>query len=85
MEMIEIVGLAAGVCTSSSVLPQLITTIRKKKAAQVSTAMFVVMLAGNALWVYYGVDKNDIPIVATNTFTVCLNIAMLILKFKYKV
>lgn len=82
--MIEIAGLAAGICTSSSILPQLITTIKKKKASQVSTAMFIVLLSGNALWVYYGIEKKDIPIIATNIFTVCLNIAMLILKFKFK-
>ena len=84
MEIIEIIGLVAGICTSSSVLPQLITTVKKKKSSQVSTAMFIVMLSGNALWVYYGIDKQDIPIVATNIFTICLNIAMLILKFKFK-
>jgi len=84
MDFIEILGLVAGIFTSSAVLPQLITTIKKKKASDVSTLMFVVMLTGNALWVYYGIDKKDIPIIATNVFTICLNVAMLILKFKYK-
>jgi MtN3 and saliva related transmembrane protein len=84
MDFIEILGLVAGICTSSSVLPQLITTIKKKKASQVSTLMFIVMLTGNALWVYYGIDKKDVPIIATNIFTICLNVMMLILKYKYK-
>lgn len=84
MDFIEILGLVAGICTSSAVLPQLITTVKKKKASEVSTLMFVVMLTGNALWVYYGFDKKDIPIIATNIFTVCLNVTMLFLKYKYK-
>jgi MtN3 and saliva related transmembrane protein len=46
--------------------------------------MFVVLMTGNALWVYYGIDKKDTPIIATNIFTVCLNVAMLFLKYKYK-
>jgi MtN3 and saliva related transmembrane protein len=84
MDFIEGVGLLAGICTSSAVIPQLVTTVKKKKASEVSTLMFIVLLTGNALWVYYGIDKKDIPIIATNIFTICLNIAMLFLKYKYK-
>ncbi|HEV7381594.1 MAG TPA: SemiSWEET transporter [Dyadobacter sp.] len=84
MDFIEILGLAAGICTSSVVIPQLVATVKKKKASEVSTMMFIVLLTGNALWVYYGFDKNDTPIIATNIFTIGLNIAMLFLKFKFK-
>ncbi|QRR00317.1 SemiSWEET family sugar transporter [Dyadobacter sandarakinus] len=84
MDVIEIIGLVAGICTSSAVLPQLITTVKKKKASEVSMLMFIVMLTGNALWVYYGIDKKDVPIIATNVFTICLNVAMLYLKVKYR-
>ena len=84
MDFIEVLGLVAGICTSSAVIPQLVTTVKKKKASEVSTFMFIVLLTGNALWVYYGFDKKDVPIISTNLFTICLNIAMLILKYKYK-
>lgn len=84
MDFIEVIGIVAGICTSSAVIPQLVTTIKKKKASEVSTLMFIVLLTGNALWVYYGIDKKDVPIIATNIFTICLNVIMLFLKFKYK-
>ncbi|KAA6437032.1 hypothetical protein FEM33_20130 [Dyadobacter flavalbus] len=84
MDFIEVLGLAAGICTSSAIIPQLVTTIKKKKASDVSALMFIVLLTGNALWVYYGIDKKDIPIISTNIFTLLLNIAMLFLKVKYK-
>jgi MtN3 and saliva related transmembrane protein len=84
MEFIDGLGLVAGICTSSAVVPQLVTTIKKKKAGEVSTAMFIALLTGNALWVYYGFAKDDIPIISTNLFTICLNIVMLFLKYKYK-
>lgn len=84
MDFIEGLGLAAGICTSSSVIPQLVTTIKKKKASDVSALMFIVLLTGNALWVYYGIDKKDIPIISTNIFTLLLNIIMLYLKVKYR-
>jgi MtN3 and saliva related transmembrane protein len=84
MEFIEGLGLLAGICTSASLVPQLITTLKKKKASDVSLAMFIVLLTGNILWVYYGFNKSDVPIVSTNLFTICLNLAMLFLKYKYK-
>lgn len=84
MEFIEVLGLAAGVCTSAASIPQIVTTIQKKKAEQVSPLMFAVLLTGNVLWVYYGVAKADVPVYATNIVSVVLDIVMLILKFKYK-
>lgn len=84
MDFIEGLGLVAGICTSSSLIPQLVTTIKKKKASEVSMFMFIVLLTGNALWVYYGIDKKDVPIISTNIFSIGLNVTMLILKYKYK-
>lgn len=84
MDVIEGIGLVAGICTSSALVPQLVTTIKKKKASEVSMAMFIVLLTGNALWVYYGFDKDDLPIISTNIFSIILNIVMLFLKYKYK-
>lgn len=80
----QIVGLVAGICTSSSIIPQLVTTIKKKKAEQVSLVMFLVLMLGNGLWVYYGISKSDIPIVATNILSIILNLVMLFFKIKYK-
>ncbi len=84
MEFIDVLGLVAGICTSSSIVPQLVKTLRTKKAEDVSVSMFVVMLTGNALWVYYGFSKSDMVIVATNFLALALNIAMITLNFRYK-
>ncbi len=84
MDFIQILGLVAGICTSSSILPQLIKTFKTKQANDVAVFMFIVMMTGNSLWIYYGFDKSDIPIISTNFLSLALNIAMLILKFKYR-
>jgi MtN3 and saliva related transmembrane protein len=84
MKFIDVLGLVAGVCTSSSLVPQIVTTLKKKKAGEVSILMFIVMLTGNALWIYYGFDKSDIAIISTNFLALSLNIVMLILKFKFR-
>jgi MtN3 and saliva related transmembrane protein len=84
MEFIQILGLAAGVCTSSSVIPQLLKTIREKKASDVSWVMFLILLAGNSLWIYYGLAKSDVPIISTNIFSLLLNVAMLFCKWRFR-
>lgn len=83
MQFIEILGFVAGICTSAASVPQIVTTIKKKKAQDVSPFMFIILLTGNCLWVYYGFDKSDFPIIATNILAVLLDITMLVLKSKY--
>jgi MtN3 and saliva related transmembrane protein len=84
MAFIDILGIVAGLCTSSSLIPQIVTTLKKKKAGEVSIFMFIVMMTGNALWIYYGFDKSDIAIISTNFLALALNVVMLILKFRYR-
>jgi MtN3 and saliva related transmembrane protein len=84
MEFIDVLGLVAGACTSSSLIPQLVTTLKKKTAEDVSIMMFVIMLTGNALWTYFGFVKSELPIILTNLLALALNAALIILKIKYK-
>ena len=83
MDLIDIIGIAAGIFTSSSIVPQIIKTLKKKKAREVSVFMFIVMMTGNALWVYYGFDKSDIAIISTNFLALGLNITMVVLKYRF--
>jgi MtN3 and saliva related transmembrane protein len=84
MEFIDIFGLVAGLCTSAASVPQIVKTIKEKKAQDVSPVMFIVLLTGNILWTYYGFHKSDFPIIATNVLAIILDIVMLILRGKYK-
>lgn len=81
---IETVGIAAGICTAISLLPQIIKLIRDKKAQDISLYYLFVLLVGLALWTYYGFLKDDLPIIATNLFSMVLNITMITLGIFYK-
>ncbi|OOQ61507.1 SemiSWEET family sugar transporter [Mucilaginibacter pedocola] len=83
MEFTEILGLVAGTLTSAASVPQIVKTTKQKKAAGISPFMFIVLLTGNALWVYYGFRRSDIPIIATNVVALALDTTMLALKWKY--
>lgn len=84
MDWTKIIGLAAGVCTATSLIPQVVKTIREKKAEDVSLVMLLVLGVGIALWIVYGLKRNDLPIIATNAFSLLVNITMVILGIKYK-
>jgi MtN3 and saliva related transmembrane protein len=81
---LTILGVVAGICTSSAVVPQLIKTLKSKKAEDVSPVMFIITLTGNALWIYYGVSKKDAAIISTNILSFILNAIMLYLNLRYK-
>ncbi|NEU08328.1 hypothetical protein GZH53_08410 [Flavihumibacter sp. R14] len=83
-KMIKAVGLVAGILTASSLLPQLFKTIKTKEAEDVAPFMFWMLVTGTALWTYYGVLRDDLPIMITNAFSLSLNILMLILRKHYK-
>jgi MtN3 and saliva related transmembrane protein len=83
MDFIQIIGLFGGICTASSLLPQLIKTVKEKKADEISKGMLFILMLGVATWIVYGVLRNDLPIIITNSFSLLLNITMITLRIKY--
>lgn len=84
MDWTQIIGLAAGICTACSLLPQVFKTLREKKAEDVSLGMLFVLQGGLILWIVYGIKREDLPIIVTNSFSLLVNITMVILGFRYK-
>jgi MtN3 and saliva related transmembrane protein len=77
----NIVGIAAGVLTGVSMIPQLVKVIKEKDAKNVSAGMLILLLAGLAAWAVYGIMKKDWPIIITNSFSFLVNSLILVLKF----
>lgn len=84
MELTSVIGVVAGIFTSASLLPQLIKMIREKKVEALSVIMFISLMIGLLLWIYYGILRKDLPIIITNGFSVILNICILFFRFKYR-
>ncbi|PTT20151.1 hypothetical protein DBR28_20980 [Chryseobacterium sp. HMWF028] len=74
----NILGIIAGVLTSVSMIPQLIKVIREKNVEDISLLMLLVLISGLSLWVWYGFEKNELPIILSNAFAVLVNICLLI-------
>lgn len=84
MQTTEIIGIAAGVFTSTSMIPQLVKLVREKKAAAISPVMLLVLIIGVSLWSWYGFLREDWPIIITNVFAWLVNVALLILRQVYR-
>ena len=78
------IGIAAGVCTGVSQVPQLYKIIKTKKAENISYFMLAILITGLSGWVWYGIRKNDLPIICTNTFAVFANMLTILFSIKYK-
>ena len=78
------IGIIAGILTSVSLLPQLIKIIREKNAEAISYMMLIVLMLGISGWIYYGYLKSDLPIIVTNSFSLLVNILIIIFTIKYK-
>ncbi len=82
MDAITALGVAAGIITTASFLPQVIKTWRTRHTKDISVYMFLLLVFGMLLWLIYGIVKSDIPIVLANAVTIGL--ASIILFFKIK-
>lgn len=81
---IEILGLVAGGITSVAMMPQLIKVIKEKNAEDISVVMLLVLITGLSLWVWYGILQNELPIILSNSFSVLVNIILLICCMMFK-
>lgn len=76
--MEQIIGIAAGILTSVAMIPQLVKVLKEKNVEDISGGMFVVLIIGLSLWIWYGILKEEWPIILSNSFAVLVNICLLI-------
>ena len=84
MEPVTVIGLIAAAFTTFAYVPQAVKTIKTKDTKSLSLIMYVIMTVGIVLWLFYGILKNDLPIIIANTITLLFAGIILILKIKYK-
>lgn len=84
MEMITLLGLAAGTLTTLSFVPQVVKIWKSKSAEDISLGMFTMFSLGILLWVIYGLLIDSPPLVIANAITLILAITILLLKRRYR-
>lgn len=84
MELMTLIGLAAGFCTTAAFLPQVIKTWKSKSAKDLSLGMYSIFCTGVLLWLIYGIMITDLPIILANAITLILAISILFFKLTFK-
>ena len=80
----EIFGYLAAILTTAAFLPQLIKTLKTKKADDVSLTTLVMFIMGVLSWIIYGYNISSKPILIANLITLILNLLILISKVYFQ-
>ena len=80
---IEFFGYFAAISTTLAFLPQLVKTLKTKKAEDVSSITLIMFLTGVLSWIIYGYKISSTPILIANIITFILNLLILIFKITF--
>ena len=80
---VEIFGYFAAILTTAAFLPQLIKTIKTKKADDVCLLTLIIFMIGFLSWIIYGYEISSSPILIANLITLILNLLILISKIYF--
>jgi MtN3 and saliva related transmembrane protein len=82
--ILNALGAAAALCSTSSFVPQVFKLVREKTGEAVSVRMYVLTVAAFSLWSLYGALLKSWPLVASNLINLALASAILALKLRYR-
>ncbi len=80
---VDIFGYFAAILTTAAFLPQLIKTLKTKKADDVSLTTLIMFITGVLSWIIYGYKISSLPILIANLITLILNLLILISKIYF--
>ena len=80
---IEFFGYFAAILTTVAFIPQLIKTLKTKKADDVSLITLIMFIIGVLSWIIYGYKISSLPILLANLITFILNLLILISKIYF--
>ncbi len=78
---IDILGLAAGVLTTISFVPQVWHSWTTRDLSGISLRMYGLFALGTLLWLIYGLEVSSVPIALANAITMILASTVLVLKW----
>jgi len=82
MSLVTVIGLVAAFCTTVSYIPQIRKIWATGETHDISLKMFLILSAGIALWVVYGVLQGDAVIILANSVSLAFLSAILFFKIR---
>ena len=80
--LINTFGVAAGLCSMASFVPQILKMLRERDASGVSLRMYAVTIVGFICWTTYGALSGSWPVTLANA--VCLGLVCVILALRLR-
>ena len=80
----EIFGFSAAILSTVAFLPQVIKTWTTQSAKDVSYALLITFSTGCLCWVIYGYQSAAMRVIIANSFTLALNLSILIMKYYFE-
>ncbi len=84
MDTTTLLGLVAGFFTTLAFIPQVTKIWKTRSAKDLSLRTYVAFSFGVALWIVYGILKNEAPIILWNAVTLVLTAAIVAMKVKFR-
>jgi MtN3 and saliva related transmembrane protein len=79
----EIIGLVAGVFTTSAAIPQIIKSHKIKEVRDISLLTYLLLALGCILWLIYGIATKSLALIFWNVAAISLNTTILSQKLYY--
>jgi len=80
---VVVIGIAAGILTTLSFIPQVIRILHTRRATDISGSTYMIFSAGTLLWLIYGILVKSEPVAVANAITLILSCIVLFLKWKW--
>ena len=77
-----LVGTLAGICSTSSFIPQVIKVWREGGTEAISKKMYLVTVTAFSLWIIYGLMIGSMPIIVFNIASLALSATILVIKLR---
>jgi MtN3 and saliva related transmembrane protein len=84
MLMTDGLGYAAACLTTAAFVPQVVRVWRRRTADDISLAMYLMFMAGVALWAAYGIRLHAVPVIAANLTTFLLAAGVVAAKLRFR-
>lgn len=84
MNLADVVGAVAALCSMASFVPQIMKIWRERDASAVSLRMYLVTVTGFILWSAYGLMSRSWPVTGSNLVCLGLSATILLLKWRFR-
>ena len=83
MTNLDVLGLVATCFTTASFIPQVVRTWKTRDVSGISLPTYIIITIGLALWLAYGLFRQDLPLIVANSVMVVLTFAISTMKIAF--